>query len=117
MADEAICIGPAASSESYLLGHKIIDAMEQTGAQAVHPGYGGSATIFAANFLAAYWLMQGHFATAPAPLTGACAAVAHHPHDGGKLNHQRRLTLLEKDSDFEFHRLSLREHGLCPGLR
>jgi len=40
MADEALCIGPAAARESYLVGSKIIDAALQTGAQAVHPGYG-----------------------------------------------------------------------------
>ena len=39
-ADEAVNIGPAASSESYLCIDKIIDAMKQTKAQAVHPGYG-----------------------------------------------------------------------------
>jgi len=40
MADEAVNIGPAASSESYLVIEKIIDACRQTGADAVHPGYG-----------------------------------------------------------------------------
>jgi geranyl-CoA carboxylase alpha subunit len=40
MADEAVCIGPAAVGESYLLADKIIDAAKRTGAQAVHPGYG-----------------------------------------------------------------------------
>ncbi len=39
-ADEAICIGPAPSTESYLVIDKIIDAAKQTGAQAIHPGYG-----------------------------------------------------------------------------
>ncbi|MGB9356839.1 MAG: acetyl/propionyl/methylcrotonyl-CoA carboxylase subunit alpha, partial [Azonexus sp.] len=39
-ADEAVCIGPAASKESYLVMDKIIAACKQTGAQAVHPGYG-----------------------------------------------------------------------------
>lgn len=39
-ADEAVCIGPAASNQSYLVGAKIIDACLQTGAQAIHPGYG-----------------------------------------------------------------------------
>jgi len=40
MADEAVCIGPAPSKESYLVADKIIAACKQTGAQAVHPGYG-----------------------------------------------------------------------------
>ncbi len=40
LADEAVNIGPAPSRESYLLGDKIIAACKQTGAQAVHPGYG-----------------------------------------------------------------------------
>jgi acetyl-CoA carboxylase biotin carboxylase subunit len=39
-ADEAVCIGPAASSQSYLVMDKIIDAAKKTGAQAIHPGYG-----------------------------------------------------------------------------
>jgi len=40
LADEAVLIGPAASRESYLVADKIIAACKQTGAQAVHPGYG-----------------------------------------------------------------------------
>ena len=40
LADEAVNIGPAPSRESYLMGEKIIAACKQTGAQAVHPGYG-----------------------------------------------------------------------------
>ncbi|EPY32531.1 propionyl-CoA carboxylase alpha chain [Angomonas deanei] len=40
MADEAVCIGPPPSNESYLCIDKIVDACKQTGAQAVHPGYG-----------------------------------------------------------------------------
>ncbi|KLO20149.1 hypothetical protein SCHPADRAFT_817148 [Schizopora paradoxa] len=39
-ADEAYCIGPAPSSESYLRVDKIIEICHRTGAQAVHPGYG-----------------------------------------------------------------------------
>ena len=39
-ADEAICIGPALSSQSYLRAEKIIAAAKQTGADAIHPGYG-----------------------------------------------------------------------------
>lgn len=40
LADEAVCIGPAPSRQSYLLGDKIIEAAKATGAQAIHPGYG-----------------------------------------------------------------------------
>lgn len=40
MADEAVHIGPAPSAQSYLIADKIIEACKQTGAEAVHPGYG-----------------------------------------------------------------------------
>ena len=40
MADEAVHIGPPAATESYLLIDRIIEACQQTGAEAVHPGYG-----------------------------------------------------------------------------
>jgi propionyl-CoA carboxylase alpha chain len=40
MADETVHIGPAAASESYLVADKIIAACRETGAEAVHPGYG-----------------------------------------------------------------------------
>jgi propionyl-CoA carboxylase alpha chain len=40
LADEAVRLGPAPSRESYLVADKIIAAAEQTGAQAIHPGYG-----------------------------------------------------------------------------
>ena len=40
MADEAVCIGPAPSRESYLVMDRIIQACKDTGAEAVHPGYG-----------------------------------------------------------------------------
>lgn len=40
LADEAICIGAAPASESYLLADKILAVALQTGAQAIHPGYG-----------------------------------------------------------------------------
>jgi propionyl-CoA carboxylase alpha chain len=40
MADEAVHIGPSPAAESYLIADKIIAACKQTGAEAVHPGYG-----------------------------------------------------------------------------
>jgi acetyl-CoA carboxylase, biotin carboxylase subunit len=40
MADEAICIGPPSSGQSYLNFAAVISACEITGAQAIHPGYG-----------------------------------------------------------------------------
>lgn len=40
MADEAVHIGPSPAAESYLIADKIIAAAKQTGADAVHPGYG-----------------------------------------------------------------------------
>uniref|UniRef100_A0A673A3J5 Propionyl-CoA carboxylase alpha chain, mitochondrial n=1 Tax=Sphaeramia orbicularis TaxID=375764 RepID=A0A673A3J5_9TELE len=40
MADEAVCVGPAPTSKSYLNMDAIMDAIRSTGAQAVHPGYG-----------------------------------------------------------------------------
>ena len=40
MADEAVHIGPAPAAQSYLLIDRIIAAAKQTGADAIHPGYG-----------------------------------------------------------------------------
>lgn len=40
MADEAVCIGPAPAAESYLRADRILEVARQTGAQAIHPGYG-----------------------------------------------------------------------------
>src|ERR1041384_6457680 len=39
-ADEAVSIGPPPSAESYLRIDRIVEACKQTGAEAVHPGYG-----------------------------------------------------------------------------
>jgi len=40
MADEAVFIGPSPASESYLMADKVLAAAKQTGADAIHPGYG-----------------------------------------------------------------------------
>ncbi len=40
LADEAVCIGPASATESYLNIQSILAAAEVTGAEAIHPGYG-----------------------------------------------------------------------------
>ena len=40
MADEAVHIGPSPANESYLVGEKIIAAAKDSGAEAIHPGYG-----------------------------------------------------------------------------
>ncbi len=40
LADEAVCIGPASSAQSYLSSHAIISAAEVTNADGIHPGYG-----------------------------------------------------------------------------
>ncbi len=39
-ADEAVCIGPPPSNQSYLLGDKIIEVAKQLGVDGIHPGYG-----------------------------------------------------------------------------
>ena len=40
MADEAVHIGPPPANQSYIVIEKVMDAIRQTGAEAVHPGYG-----------------------------------------------------------------------------
>jgi geranyl-CoA carboxylase alpha subunit len=40
MADEAVCIGPSAVNESYLVQDNILNAAKKSGAEAIHPGYG-----------------------------------------------------------------------------
>ena len=40
LADQAVRLGPAPSSESYLLQDKVLEAAQATGAEAIHPGYG-----------------------------------------------------------------------------
>src|SRR3954451_22557297 len=40
MADESVLIGPPPANQSYLVADKIIDACRETGAEAIHPGFG-----------------------------------------------------------------------------
>ncbi len=44
-ADEAYLIGPAPSRESYLRADKILEVAKQSGADAIHPGYGFSPSV------------------------------------------------------------------------
>jgi acetyl/propionyl-CoA carboxylase alpha subunit len=39
-ADEAVCVGPAPSNQSYLLGNKIIEIAKSMDVDGIHPGYG-----------------------------------------------------------------------------
>ena len=65
-ADEAVCIGPAPSSSSYLCGDKIIAAAKQLKADAIHPGYGflSENSDFAKNVKAAGIIFIGPSAEA-----------------------------------------------------
>ena len=45
MADESVFIGGAPASESYLVADKIVAACKETGAEAVHPGFGGTKAL------------------------------------------------------------------------
>ncbi|KAI0214637.1 Propionyl-CoA carboxylase alpha chain, mitochondrial [Lamellibrachia satsuma] len=60
MADEARCVGPAPTSQSYLRMDKILEVVKETGAQAVHPGYGflSENTEFARMLVSPRWLNQ-----------------------------------------------------------
>ena len=62
LADEAYCIGPAKSSDSYLKIASVISAAEVGNVQAIHPGYG---------FLAE----NAHFNEVPAEMSGKIVAV------------------------------------------
>ena len=65
MADEAVHIGPAPANQSYIVIEKILDAIRQTGAEAVHPGYGFLSENM--NFAAALEAMGVVFIGPPSP--------------------------------------------------
>lgn len=64
LADEAVCIGPAPASESYLVAQNVLNAAKLTGADAIHPGYGflSESAEFAQSCLDA-----GHVFIGPSP--------------------------------------------------
>src|SRR4029450_12911389 len=77
LADEAVAIGPAPSRDSYLAMDRIIAACKETGAEAVHPGYGflSENEVFARRVEEEGIVFIG-------PKHGSTAAVVHHtaPH-------------------------------------
>ncbi|WP_144299428.1 acetyl/propionyl/methylcrotonyl-CoA carboxylase subunit alpha [Elioraea rosea] len=78
MADEAIAIGPAPASESYLRVERIIEAAKRTGAEAIHPGYGflSENPLFAEACAAAGIAFVGPSASAMRAMGGKAAAKA-----------------------------------------
>ncbi len=79
LADEALLIGPASARESYLVVEKIIAAARQSGAQAIHPGYGflAESADFAAACAAAGICFIGPSAAAMRAMGDKAAAKQH----------------------------------------
>lgn len=77
-ADEAICIGPAPSNQSYLVIENIIDACLKTGAEAIHPGYGflSENPVFAKRVAEAGLILIGPSAAAMETMGNKLAAKA-----------------------------------------
>ena len=65
MADEAVHIGPSPANQSYIVIEKVMDAIRQTGAQAVHPGYG---FLSENRCLLRPWKLKGWLLSARLPL-------------------------------------------------
>ena len=72
-ADHAFAIGPAASSESYLSATRILTVARQSGADAIHPGYGflSENAAFADACVRAGWVFVGP----PASVIARCSRV------------------------------------------
>ena len=77
MADEAVAIGAAPAAESYLSIERIIEACKQTGAEAVHPGYGflSERPAFAEALIAAGIVFVGPNPRAIAAARGSIGGV------------------------------------------
>jgi 3-methylcrotonyl-CoA carboxylase alpha subunit len=69
LADEAIHIGESPAAQSYLLGERIIEAAQRSGAQAIHPGYGflSENAGFARLCERRGWCLSGHRRTPSTP--------------------------------------------------
>ena len=77
-ADEAYCVGPAPSQESYLNGPRILEVARRCGADAIHPGYGFLSEH--AEFAARLRPRRGSPSSAPTP--GPSASWATRPPPG-----------------------------------
>ncbi len=88
MADEAYCVGPAPSQESYLQQHTIIDIARQVNVDAIHPGYG-----FLSENAAFAALCAKHNIVFIGPTTEAIAAMGNKS-QAKKIMHEAQVPLL-----------------------